>query len=258
LRNFLSFMASNLSILAIIPARFASTRFPGKPLVEINGKTMIQRTYEQVNKLKIWADVIIATDDIRIKDVAENFGAKVVMTSAEHVSGTDRCAEVLSKYGDDVDYVVNIQGDEPFIHPKQLEDLVLGFEKKPELVTLVKKIEDDGTLFNPNNPKVIIDSTGKAIYFSRQTIPYLRNVPPNEWLSQGVFYKHIGLYAYRSDILPKIAHLKPSFLENCESLEQLRWIENGYQIQTMKTDLETIGIDTPEDLNRLKSMGFIS
>ncbi|MEY4384105.1 MAG: N-acylneuraminate cytidylyltransferase [Bacteroidota bacterium] len=251
-------MNSQQSVLAIIPARFASTRFPGKPLVEISGKTMIQRTYEQVCKVGNWADVIIATDDERIQAHVLQFGARVLMTSSQHLTGTDRCAEVLQKCGLTVDYVVNIQGDEPFIDPKQIQALRSGFDNRPELVTLIKKIADLGTLFNPNNPKVIVDANKQAIYFSRQTLPYLRNVPQDQWLSHGVFYKHIGLYAYRADILPKLSLLKPSPLELAESLEQLRWIENGYQIQTVETNIETIGIDTPEDLVRIKELGLIS
>ncbi len=246
------------TVLAIIPARYASTRFPGKPLVEISGKSLLQRTYEQVCKVKAWADVLIATDDERIEQAAKAFGAKVVMTSPNHLTGTDRCAEVLAKYGKAVDYVVNIQGDEPFIEPAQIEALLSGFSQKPELVTLIKKITDLGTLFNPNSPKVIIDAKQKAIYFSRQTLPYFRTVPQDQWLNKGIFYKHIGLYAYRSDILPQLAQLSPTPLELAESLEQLRWIENGYQIQTVETSIETIGIDTPEDLERIKSLGLIS
>ena len=251
-------MNNQPAVLAIIPARFASTRFPGKPLVEIGGKTMIQRTYEQVSKVKGWSDIIIATDDIRIERAALAFGAKVVMTSTEHLTGTDRCAEVLSTYGQSVDYVVNIQGDEPFIDPKQIQSLLSGFQNKPEIVTLIKKITDLGTLFNPNSPKVIVDLQKKAVYFSRQTLPYLRNVPQDKWLQEGTFFKHIGLYAYRVDVLPQLAKLSPSPLELAESLEQLRWIENGYQIQTVETDVETIGIDTPEDLDRIISLGLIS
>ncbi len=248
----------SLSVLAIIPARYASTRFPGKPLVDLGGKTMIQRTYEQVCRAGNWKEVVIATDDERIQLVAEKFGAKVVMTSSSHLTGTDRCAEVLEKLGLEVDYVVNIQGDEPFIDPIQIQSLISGFEQKPELVTLIKRISDLGTLFNPNSPKVIIDEKMKAIYFSRQTLPYLRGIPQDEWLMKGVFYKHIGLYAYRSDVLPSLAKLKPTPLELAESLEQLRWIENGYQILTVETEIETLGIDTPEDLERIKALGLIS
>ena len=251
-------MNSQLSVLAIIPARFASTRFPGKPLVEISGKSMIQRTYEQVCKVGNWADVIIATDDDRIRVAAEKFGARVMMTSSVHLTGTDRCAEVLEKCGLSIDYVVNIQGDEPFIDPKQIQALISGFFTKPELVTLIKKITDLGTLFNPNTPKVIINAKHQAIYFSRQTLPYFRSVPQDLWLNKGVFYKHIGLYAYRADVLPTLSKLLPSPLELAESLEQLRWIENGYQIQTVETSIETIGIDTPEDLERIKELGLIS
>jgi 3-deoxy-manno-octulosonate cytidylyltransferase (CMP-KDO synthetase) len=181
-----------------------------------------------------------------------------MMTSKDHMTGTDRCAEVLATCNLQVDYVVNIQGDEPFIDPKQIQALISGFSNRPELVTLIKRIADLGTLFNPNSPKVIVDAQKQAIYFSRQTLPYLRSVPQDQWLNKGVFYKHIGLYAYRADVLPTLAKLQPSPLELAESLEQLRWIENGYQIQTVETNIETIGIDTPEDLERIKELGLIS
>lgn len=233
-------MNSQLSVLAIIPARFASTRFPGKPLVEISDKSMIQRTYEQVCKVGNWADVIIATDDERIKLAAEKFGARVMMTSKDHMTGTDRCAEVLATCNLQVDYVVNIQGDEPFIDPKQIQALISGFSNRPELVTLIKRIADLGTLFNPNSPKVIVDAQKQAIYFSRQTLPYLRSVPQDQWLNKGVFYKHIGLYAYRADVLPTLAKLQPSPLELAESLEQLRWIEMGIKFKPLKPILKPL------------------
>lgn len=245
------------NVLAIIPARFASTRFPGKPLVDLGGKPMIQRTYERVMSVHGWCRVVIATDDLKIKAVAEGFGADVIMTRADHVSGTDRCAEVLEIVGGDFDYVVNIQGDEPFIEPAQLIELTDGFKTKAPILTLIKRIKDEETLFSVNTPKVVINAHGKALYFSRQTIPYLRGSESSAWLMCHHYYKHIGLYAYRADILKEISQLNPSPLELAESLEQLRWLENGYVIQTIETQYETVGIDSPADLEKIKKMGLV-
>lgn len=243
-------------VIAIIPARFASTRFPGKPLVDLGGKPMIQRTYDRVMAVQGWQRVVIATDDLQIKAVAEGFGAEVIMTSADHVSGTDRCAEVLRYLGDDIDYVVNIQGDEPFIEPAQLIELAEGFKSNAPILTLIKQIDNTETLFSVNTPKVVINQRGEALYFSRQTIPYLRGIETEHWLTSHCFYKHIGLYAYRADVLLEISQLKPSPLEKAESLEQLRWLENGYIIQTIETHFETLGIDTPSDLEKIKKLGL--
>ena len=244
-------------VAAIIPARFASTRFPGKPLVDLGGKPMIQRTYERVKAVKGFDRIIIATDDQRIFDAAQGFNAEVMMTSSAHLTGTDRCAEVLSRLGEAVDYVVNIQGDEPFIEPAQLEEVAAGFSSGAPILTLIKKITDSATLFNVNTPKVICDSEGHALYFSRQTIPFLRGVEPSEWLNKHTFFKHIGLYAYRADILPGLSALKPTSLELAESLEQLRWVQNGIRIKAIETQFETIGIDSPEDLEKIQKMGLI-
>jgi 3-deoxy-manno-octulosonate cytidylyltransferase (CMP-KDO synthetase) len=244
-------------VLAIIPARFASTRFPGKPLVDLGGKPMIQRTYERVRSVDGWYRVVIATDDLKIKQVAEGFGAEVIMTRTDHISGTDRCAEVLELLGGDIDYVVNIQGDEPFIEPEQLRELAVGFQTNAPILTLIKKIQDQSTLFSVNTPKVVINAEGEALYFSRQTVPYLRGIDESEWLGRHTFFKHIGLYAYRADVLRQLSQLKPTSLELAESLEQLRWLENGYTIQTIQTQFETLGIDTPEDLEKIKKMGLI-
>ncbi len=243
-------------VIAIIPARFASTRFPGKPLVDLGGKPMIQRTYDRVMAVQGWQRVVIATDDLQIKAVAEGFGAEVIMTSADHVSGTDRCAEVLRNLGDDIDYVVNIQGDEPFIEPAQLIELAEGFKSNAPILTLIKQIDNSETLFSVNTPKVVINQRGEALYFSRQTIPYLRGIETEHWLTSHCFYKHIGLYAYRADVLLEISQLKPGPLEKAESLEQLRWLENGYIIQTIETHFETLGIDTPSDLEKIKKLGL--
>jgi len=241
-----------MKFLGIIPARYASTRFPGKPLADIAGKPMIQRVYEQV--VGLLDDIVVATDDDRIFQAVQDFGGKVVMTSSNHRSGTDRCYEALTKTGGNFDVVINIQGDEPFIKPSQIELLKACFtDKKTQIATLVKPFPTDvdfEVLFNPNTPKVILNANREAIYFSRSVIPYIRGKQHTEWLNSFVFYKHIGIYAYKSDVLGEITALPQSALELAESLEQLRWIENGYTIKVGITDEETIGIDTPEDLER--------
>lgn len=244
-------MMSN-KIIGIIPARFGSTRFPGKPLVDIHGKSMIQRVYEQARKCEALSDVIVATDDERIERAVADFNGKVCLTSIKHPSGTDRCAEVVEKLKPDCDAVVNIQGDEPFIDPRQISLVCSCFEdERTELATLVKKISSSGILFNPNTPKVIINENQFALYFSRQAIPYLRGIEEKNWVNNHTFYQHIGIYGYRVKVLRKITKLEPSQLEKAESLEQLRWIENGYRIKTALTSVETVAIDTPEDLNRV-------
>ena len=246
-----------MRFIGIIPARYASTRFPGKPLVDMAGKPMIQRVYERVSGLL--DEVCVATDDNRIADAVRNFGGNVVMTSAEHQSGTDRCQEAFLKIGKPFDVVINIQGDEPFIQVSQIELIKSCFEdKNTQIATLVKPFSPDDdfetTLFNPNSPKVVLNKQNQAIYFSRSVIPYVRGVEHTEWLKTTVFYKHIGLYAYKSEVLEEITKLPQSALELAESLEQLRWIENGYTIKAGITHEETIGIDTPEDLEKaLKS-----
>jgi 3-deoxy-manno-octulosonate cytidylyltransferase (CMP-KDO synthetase) len=250
-------MMQGKKVIAVIPARYASTRFPGKPLVDIGGKSMIQRTFERVSAVIGWHRIIIATDDVRVEQAALAFGAEVCMTREDHVSGTDRCAEVMEKLGEPVDYVVNIQGDEPFIEPAQLTELAAGFVTNAPILTLIKRVEDENTLFSINTPKVVINELGHALYFSRQTIPFLRGVAQEDWLAHHPFYKHIGLYAYRADTLRELSLLKPSALELAESLEQLRWLEKGYVIQTIQTEYETIGIDSPADLEKIKKMGFL-
>lgn len=250
-------MIHGKKVVAIIPARFASTRFPGKPLVDLGGKSMIQRTYERVKSVDGFDRIVIATDDLRIFDAAIAFGAEVMMTSETHLTGTDRCAEVLSRLGESVDYVINIQGDEPFIEPEQLKEVAAGFSSGAPILTLIKRITDQETLFNVNTPKVICDSEGHALYFSRQTIPFLRGVEASDWLKKHTFYRHIGMYAYRADILPGLSALKPTSLELAESLEQLRWVQNGIRIKAIETQFETVGIDSPEDLEKIQKMGFI-
>ncbi len=240
-----------MKFIGIIPARYASTRFPGKPLADMAGKPMIERVYERVKD--VLDKVCVATDDARIFSAVEAFGGNVVMTSEKHQSGTDRVYEAFVKVGTGCDVVVNIQGDEPFIHPEQIETLKACFEdERTEIATLVKPFSPDGdfetTLFNPNSPKVVVNKRGEAMYFSRSIIPYMRGKDYREWLPSHTYYKHIGLYAYRADTLKEITSLPRSPLEIAESLEQLRWLENGYRIKVGITRQETIGIDTPEDL----------
>lgn len=242
-----------MKFLGLIPARYASTRFPAKPLAMLGGMTVVERVYRQVSA--VMDDVAVATDDERIEAAVKSFGGNVVMTSTEHRSGTDRCYEALTKLGkDNYDVVLNIQGDEPFIQRSQLESVMACFEDvATDIATLVKPFTpEDGweALSNPNSPKVVVGRNMDALYFSRSVIPYLRGAETNEWLSRHTYYKHIGLYAYRSNVLAEITRLPQSSLELAESLEQLRWLENGYKIKVGITDVETIGIDTPEDLMR--------
>ncbi len=242
-----------MKFIAIIPARFASTRFPGKPLVDIKGTSMIQRVYEQAIKTDLLAEVVVATDDNRIYDHVMGFGGKVLLTAGSHNSGTDRCFEAAGHCSlAATDVVINIQGDEPFISPEQIKLLCECFkQEETSIATLVKKIEKMEELDNPSIPKVIRNSKQEAIYFSRSIIPYLRGVEKMDWLNSASFFKHIGIYAYRMKTLTEITQLPQSKLELAESLEQLRWIENGYKIQTAVTTHESIAIDTPEDLERL-------
>lgn len=241
-----------MKFIGIIPARYASTRFPAKPLALLGGKTVIQRVYEQV--AGILDEAYVATDDERIEAAVKAFGGKVVMTSVNHKSGTDRCYEAFTKVGEGYDVIVNIQGDEPFIQPSQLEAIKACFDDdKTQIATLVKPFTPtDGfdALENVNSPKVVVDKQMNALYFSRSIIPYQRNADKCEWLQGHTYYKHIGLYAYRAEVLKEITSLPQSLLEKAESLEQLRWLENGYTIKVGITDVETIGIDTPEDLER--------
>ncbi|TAE30201.1 MAG: 3-deoxy-manno-octulosonate cytidylyltransferase [Cytophagales bacterium] len=237
-----------MKILGIIPARYASTRFPAKALADINGKSMVQRVYEQAQKADSLSRVVVATDDEQIYNHVTNFGGEVVMTGTHHQSGTDRCQEALVASGESFDYVVNIQGDEPFIQPRQIDLLTSVLDGTTELATLVKAITDPQVLFNPNSPKVVVSQTGEALYFSRQPIPYQRDRPQAAWLDHHQYFKHIGLYAYRTDVLARITQLPPSTLERAEALEQLRWLENGFRIRVVETDLESYGVDTVEDL----------
>lgn len=244
-----------LKFIVIIPARYASTRFPGKPLALLGGKPMIQRVYEQV--AGVVEDVVVATDDERIYNAVEAFGGRVVMTSANHKSGTDRCWEAYQKQGEEFDVVINVQGDEPFIAHSQLKAIMACFEDEAtDIATLVKPFtEEDGlaALENPNSPKVVLDKQSRAIYFSRSVIPYLRGVEREQWLKTHTYYKHIGMYAFRADVLREVTSLAQSPLELAESLEQLRWLENGYKIGVGISNVETVGIDTLEDLQRAEA-----
>lgn len=241
-----------MKFIGIIPARYASTRFPAKPLAVLGGKTVIQRVYEQVTG--ILDEAYVATDDERIETAVKNFGGKVVMTSVYHKSGTDRCYEAYTQVGQGYDVVVNIQGDEPFIQRSQLEAVKSCFEDpSTQIATLVKPfVPGDGleALENVNSPKVVVNKNMNALYFSRSIIPYQRNTDKAVWLEGHTYYKHIGLYAYRVEVLREITLLPQSSLELAESLEQLRWLENGYTIKVGISEMETIGIDTPQDLVR--------
>jgi 3-deoxy-manno-octulosonate cytidylyltransferase (CMP-KDO synthetase) len=238
-------------VLGIIPARYASTRFPGKPLVLIQGVSMIQRTYQQAQKANLLDRVVVATDDSRIYDHVIGFGGEAVMTSPDHETGTERAAEVASRFSES-SIIVNIQGDEPFIHPEQIDLVVQAIiSRKYSIATLAKQIHNSEDLFNPNIVKVVFGLLNNAIYFSRQAIPFQRGNPENEWLKHTSYFKHIGLYAYKKEALMQIAAMPLGILEKSESLEQLRWLENGLTIGIALTSLETIGIDTPQDLEKL-------
>ena len=245
-------MTKALKYIAIIPARYASTRFPGKPLAMLGGKPVIQRVWEQVSSVVDAA--VVATDDERIAQAVESFGGRAIMTSPNHKSGTDRCWEAYQKQGEEFDVVINVQGDEPFIAHSQLRAIMACFEdENTDIATLVKPFaEEDGlsALENPNSPKVVLDNDSCAVYFSRSVIPYLRGVDREDWLKHHTFYKHIGMYAFRREVLGEVTALHQSTLEKAESLEQLRWLENGYKIGVGISDVETVGIDTPEDLER--------
>lgn len=242
-------------ILAVIPARYASTRFPGKPLVDIGGKTMIRRVYEQVLQARRVDAAVVATDDEKIFEHVLSFGGEVCMTRADHPSGTDRCAEVAGHFPE-AKFILNVQGDEPFVQPEQIDllaDTLTGSEQF-SIATLAKKIEQQEMLFNPNVVKVVFSEANGAIYFSRHPIPFVRGTEPENWLSQQIFFKHIGLYGFRRETLLAIAALSPTPLERAESLEQLRWLENGLRIAVGITELETTGIDSPEDLEKIRGL----
>ena len=238
-----------MKFMAIIPARYASTRFPGKPLAVLGRKTVIQRVYEQVSS--VLSEVYVATDDERIYQCVESFGGRAVMTRTDHKSGTDRIQEAVEKIGTDADVIINVQGDEPFIQPSQVETLMHLFDaSETQIGTLGKPFESLEAVENPNSPKIVTDVRGFAMYFSRSVIPFIRGVERADWFGQYPFLKHLGIYAYRRNVLAEVTQLPQSSLEKAESLEQLRWLQNGYRIRVGLTDVETIGIDTPEDLQR--------
>lgn len=242
-----------MRILGVIPARYASSRFPGKPLADLLGKSMVQRVYLQCKKSRLLTEVVVATDHEEIAAHVKSFGGQVVITSDKHPSGTDRCYEALTLQHSLYDFIVNIQGDEPFIDPHQIDLLCSSLESKTELATLIQKIITLDQLLSPNEAKVVLNSNGEALYFSRSPIPFVQNTKQENMLGGTTFYRHVGLYAYRSDILKKITQLPPSALEKAESLEQLRWLENGFKIKTVETDAEEgMCIDTPEDLEKAR------
>ena len=238
-----------MKFIGIIPARYASTRFPGKPLALLGGKPVIQHVYEKVaNSLQT---AYVATDDERIYDTVKAFGGNVVMTRKDHKSGTDRIEEAIEKIGGEWDVVVNVQGDEPFVDKSQLDTICHCFDDATtQIATLGKPFTSMEAVNNPNSPKIVVDNQGFAMYFSRSVIPFVRGKEPSEWLQHYPFLKHLGIYAYRKEVLKEVTQLPQSSLEIAESLEQLRWLQNGYKIKVGTTDIETVGIDTPEDLQR--------
>lgn len=238
-----------MHFIAIIPARYASTRFPGKPLAKLAGKPVIEHVYEQVTK--VLSEAWVATDDKRIFDAVEAFGGKAVMTRADHKSGTDRIEEAAEKIGTEADVIVNVQGDEPFIQPSQIKTLCSLFDNpSTQIATLGKPFSSMEAVKNPNSPKIVMDNNGFALYFSRSVIPYVRGEQESVWLDHYPYLKHLGIYAYRREVLREVTQLPQSSLEKAESLEQLRWLQNGYRIRVGITDVETVGIDTPQDLER--------
>ncbi|MBL7932802.1 MAG: 3-deoxy-manno-octulosonate cytidylyltransferase [Bacteroidia bacterium] len=239
------------SILGIIPARYASTRFPGKPLAMIKGKTMLQRVYEQSRKSKLLNEVIVATDDERIAKHCKEIGAAFVITKPEHPSGTDRCFEAYILHGKKYDYVLNVQGDEPFLDPEQIDSLVKVCSGDIEIATQMIKCNDHSVLFDMGEVKIALSSNNEALYFSRNVIPFIKNADQKEWHKHFDYYRHVGMYAYRVDILEKITRLKPSLLEKAESLEQLRWLEHGYRIKCVETNFDSHCVDTPEDIDKV-------
>ena len=238
-------------ILGVIPARYASSRFPGKPLVDILGKSMIQRVYEQAKKSSKLSDVVVATDDERISTHVKAFGGQVVMTETNHPSGTDRCFEALKKSGKEYTYVINIQGDEPFIDPSQIDLLAGVCDGKTELATLMIPVDSQEVLFDTGEVKITMNDKHEALYFSREVIPHIKGVDKKDWHKHFPYYRHVGMYAYRADVLKQITTLAPSSLEKAESLEQLRWLETGFKIKLAITNFDSHCIDTPEDIEKV-------
>lgn len=244
-----------MKITAIIPARYASVRFPGKLLADLNGKPVLQHVFERVSMATQVDQVIIATDHKEIKKVAEAFGARVVMTAETILSGTDRCAAVAKVLKEPGELIINVQGDEPLIAPKLVDDIAAYLEQgDAPVVTPIRRMHDQRMLFSPDEVKVVVDKDGKALYFSRQALPYMRHAPNEEWLNNHTYFQHIGMYGFRMETLLEIAALPPSLLEKAETLEQLRWLENGIPIQTFRTEYESFGVDTQSDLEQLRKL----
>jgi 3-deoxy-manno-octulosonate cytidylyltransferase (CMP-KDO synthetase) len=242
-------------IVGIIPARYESSRFPGKPLIDIKGKTMIQRVVERTLQSKYLSDVVVATDDTRIYDHVISLGVKAVMTSSTHPSGTDRCHEALSKLETSYKYVINIQGDEPMLEPEQIDELAkVLLDGEVELATQIATVESAETLFNEGEVKVVLNDKSEALYFSRSPIPYIKNKPKEEWYLHHDFWRHVGMYAYRTDVLEKLTKLPLASLEKAESLEQLRWLQAGFSIRCVPTQYNSYSVDTPEDLKAIWPM----
>lgn len=244
-----------MSILGIIPARYASTRLPGKSLIKVHGKTIIERVYERVHKSKRLTEIVVATDDIRIYNHVRKFGGHAIITRLDHASGTTRCAEIIETMSS-FDLIVNIQGDEPLINPNQIDQLCDFMTSQPNvgIGTLIRKIEHPEDLTNPAVAKVVCGHHGRVLYFSRSAVPFVRDISPDQWLDHGQFHRHIGMYAYRRDVLRKIGNLPQSDLERMEKLEQLNWLYHGFAIHAIETEYESMGIDTPEDLALLERM----
>lgn len=240
-----------MSILGIIPARYASTRFPGKPLAMIKGKSMLQRVFEQAKKSKALSEIIIATEDQRIVDHANTFGAKALITSAHHASGTDRCFEAYQIYNKYFNYVLNIQGDEPFLDPNQIDEICQICDNRIEIGTQMTLCTSQDFLVNRGEVKIVLNNNNEALYFSREPIPHLRNVNVNDWCSHFKYYRHVGTYVYRTDVLEKISKLSISSLETAESLEQLRWLQNGFKIKCVETNYDSHAVDTPDDIEKV-------
>ena len=240
-------------IAGIIPARYASSRFPGKPLIDIDGKTMLQRVYEQASRSKLLDTVVVATDDQRIFEHAQSFGARVVMTGENHPSGTDRCWDAVQQLSEQYDYVINIQGDEPFLNPEQIDELAEVLQDKSvELATQMIAVHDHDILFDRGEVKILLNEKNEALYFSRMVIPFIKGIAESDWHLHHSYYRHVGMYAYRMDILHKITQLPVSSLEKAESLEQLRWLEHGFRIKCVETKYESHCIDTPEDVEKVR------
>ncbi|SOD79902.1 3-deoxy-manno-octulosonate cytidylyltransferase [Spirosoma fluviale] len=251
-------------IIGIIPARYGSSRFPGKPLADIGGKTMIQRVLEQASKATSLSKVVVATDDDRIAEAVRRLGYEAVMTRTDHPSGTDRCYEAYDRLvtdgiitGNSLDYVLNIQGDEPFLDPAQIDELAAILDGSVELATQMATVDSATMLHDPKEAKIVINDQNEALYFSRSAVPYLWGVEPDQWHAQHAYHRHVGLYAYRVDVLEKLTQLPPSPLERAESLEQLRWLEAGYRIKLVATNFQTPSVDSPEDIEKILQSGLI-